>query len=118
MKINGVYLSYDIYNKEQMKAVQDGSESVAKAYQAVRGSDELSEAEKENLISEVYAFFADIFGDDKAIEVLGENANLTECVCASADFMAQSNEIVSRVKNLSAITANRQTRRAAVHKRK
>ena len=25
MKINGVYLSYDIYNKEQMKAVQDGS---------------------------------------------------------------------------------------------
>lgn len=118
MKINGVYLSYDIYNKEQMKAVQDGSESVAKAYQAVRGSDELSEAEKENLISEVYAFFGDVFGDDKAIEVLGENANLTECVCACADFMVQSNEIASRIRNSAAVIGNRQTRRAAVHKRK
>lgn len=118
MKINGIYLSYDIYNKEQMKAVQDGGEALARAYKAVRDGAELSKTEKENIISEVYAFFGDVFGDEKAIEVLGENANLTECVCACADFMQQSNEIVSRINNSVAALGNRQMRRAAVHKRK
>ena len=118
MKINGVYLSYDIYNKEQMKAVQSGCEVVAKAYQNIRDSEEVSETDKENIIAEVYAFFGDVFGDEKACEVLGENANLTECVCACADFMQQSNEIASRINNSAAALGNRQMRRAAIRKRK
>lgn len=118
MRINGVYLNYDIYDKEQMKAVQNGGESVAKAYKSIRDGEELSENDKENLISEVYAFFSDVFGDNKAIEVLGENANLTECVCACADFMQQSNEIASKIKNSAVISGNRQARRATVHKKR
>ena len=119
MKINDVYLNYDFYNKEQVKSAQESIESIAKSCRSVEKVDEPTESEKENLIAEIYAFFGNVFGDDKAIEVLGENANLTECMCAYADFMKQNNDIINRMSGISSgINANRQTRRAAVHKRK
>ena len=118
MRINGVYLSYDIYDRKQMEAVKNGGESIAKAYESVRNGEELSENDKEKLIAEVYAFFGDVFSDDKAIEVLGENANLTECICACADFIQQSNDVKDKITGNSVINGNRQMRRATVHKRK
>ena len=118
MKINGVYLSYDIYDKEQMKAAKEGTESFLNACNSVGNVSESTLSEKENLIAEIYAFFGNVFGDDKAFEVLGENANLTECMCAYADFVTQTNDILKRASEITALNANRQTRRAAVHKRK
>lgn len=118
MKINGVYLSYDIYDKKQMEAVQNGCKSIADAYLKIKDGSELSENEKEDIICEIYAFFSDVFGDDKTIEILGENANLTECICACADFMRQSDDVMSKIRNSAEAASNRKSKRAAVHRRK
>lgn len=99
MKINGVYLSYDIYDAKQMKAVKNGGESIAEAYNTLKDGAAITEPEKERMIAEVYAFFGDVFGDDKAVEVLGESANLTECICACADFMEQANIVKNKIMN-------------------
>lgn len=117
MRINGVYLDYDIYNKEQVEAVQKGGAKLAELRNRLKDIENLSEIEKNDIKSEIYTFFCDVFDDEKAFEIFGESYNLTDCVIASAQFMKQSTEINETISDAITI-ANRKSRRATVHKRK
>lgn len=88
MKINGVRLNYDIYNKDQVKAIQRGMQAISN----VEKSTDSEEVKNENLITEVYFFFADVFDEESAQGILGDSPTLTDCVCAFMDFYEQYEE--------------------------
>lgn len=89
MKINGVRLNYDIYNKAQVKALQRGMQAIANASQ----STESEEVKNENIKTEIYFLFTDVFGEETTQELLGTDPTLTDCMCAFMDFYEQYEDI-------------------------
>lgn len=112
MKINGVKLNYDIYNKDQVKAIQRGLQAISNAEK----SNESEEVKNENIKTEIYFFFSDVFGEEAAQEVFGFDPTLTDCTCAFIDFFEQYEEINKKFEKFTKFVDSKSTKSAIVRR--